>query len=181
MKESGVSAGVRRIEAVCGKSALALAASWREGLLEAQEAVKNQDILAGVGRLKEEIKTLKKEVQALASNSGETLQSVMLGGVEVVIASVGAGDIKQSIDELKNTKPSVAALLFQLKDDKIMIAAGVKNASLKAGEWIKEVAPYVGGGGGGRDDFAQAGGKNPAGLEEAKTAALSFAKSKLGV
>ncbi|MBN2964840.1 alanine--tRNA ligase [Sulfurospirillum sp. T05] len=181
VKESGVSAGVRRIEAVCGKSALTLAVSWREGLLEAQEAVKNQDILAGVGRLREEIKTLKKEVQALASNSGETLQSVMLGGVEVVIAVVGAGDIKQSIDELKNAKPSVAALLFQLKDDKIMIAAGVKNASLKAGEWIKEVAPYVGGGGGGRDDFAQAGGKNPAGLEEAKAAALSFAKSKLGV
>jgi len=100
--------------------------------------------------------------------------------VEVVVASVGAGDIKQSIDDLKNAKDAVAALLFQVKDDKIMIAAGVKNAPLKAGEWIKEVAPYVGGGGGGRDDFAQAGGKNPAGLEEAKAAALAFAKAALG-
>ena len=60
-----------------------------------------------------------------------------------------------------------------------MIAAGVKNAGIKAGAWIKEIAPIVGGGGGGRDDFAQAGGKDASKIEEAKSAALAYAKSVL--
>jgi alanyl-tRNA synthetase len=60
-----------------------------------------------------------------------------------------------------------------------MIAAGVKNAPIKAGAWIKAVAPIVGGGGGGRDDFAQAGGKDISKIEDAKVEALAFVKKSL--
>ena len=178
-KESGVSAGVRRIEAVCGKAALDLATSWRANIAQAVETLKSPELLQGIGRLKDEVKHLKKEIEALESNAGETLKATSINGVEVIVDELGAGDIKKSIDELKNAKERVVALLFQKKGDKVLIAAGVKNAPLKAGEWIREVAPKVGGGGGGRDDFAQAGGKNPEGIEEAKAAALAFAKSKL--
>ena len=60
-----------------------------------------------------------------------------------------------------------------------MIAAGVKGAGAKAGDWIKKIAPILGGGGGGRPDFAQAGGKDPSKLEEAKTASLEYIRGEL--
>ena len=65
-------------------------------------------------------------------------------------------------------------MLFQVKGDKVLIAAGVKDANAKAGDWIKNIAPILGGGGGGRPDFAQAGGKDKTKLPEAKEAALAF-------
>ena len=179
-KESGVSAGVRRIEAVCGQAALALSQEWRQSLALTVEAVKNNDPLIGINRLKEEIKTLKEEVKALEANAGKAVESEKINGVELIVDELGAGDIKKQIDDLKNAKESVAVILFQIKGDKVMIAAGVKNAPMKAGAWIKEIAPIVGGGGGGRDDFAQAGGKNPENIAEAKAAALAYAKSELG-
>jgi len=178
-KESGVSAGVRRIEAICGASALTYAKFLRSNLNEVSEVVKHKDALIGINRLKDEIKTLKTEVEALESNVGSEVSSEMINGVEVIVDELGAGDIKKYIDDLKNQKDSVAVLLFQIKGEKVLIAAGVKNASLKAGAWIKDVAPLVGGGGGGRDDFAQAGGKDPSGVEEAKKVALEFAKKAI--
>jgi alanyl-tRNA synthetase len=65
-------------------------------------------------------------------------------------------------------------MLFQVKEDKVLIAAGVKGASAKAGDWIKNIAPILGGGGGGRPDFAQAGGKDVTKLAEAKEASLAY-------
>lgn len=179
LKESGVSAGVRRIEAICGASALHFAKEMRTTLSDVCEAVKNKDALLGVEKLKTEIKTLKSEVEALEANAGKEIESTVINGVELIVDELGAGDIKKAIDELKNQKESVAVILFQKKDDKVLIAAGVKNAKLKAGDWIKEVAPIVGGGGGGRPDFAQAGGKDISKIEEAKKAALSFAQKSL--
>jgi len=178
-KESGVSAGVRRIEAICGSSALAYAQSLRSELEAIKESVKHKEPLIGINRLKEEIKTLKTEVESLNAHAGKSVESLNINGVELIVDVLGAGDIKARIDDLKNEKESVAVLLLQVKDDKVMIAAGAKNASIKAGAWIKEIAPIVGGGGGGRDDFAQAGGKDASKIEEAKTAALAYAKSVL--
>ncbi|NLC28092.1 MAG: alanine--tRNA ligase [Campylobacteraceae bacterium] len=178
-KESGVSAGVRRIEAICGKSALSEAKLWRENISAALEELKSQEVLHGIVRLKEEIKVLKKEIQILENSTSAPLKSEMIGETEIIIDELKAGDIKKTIDEIKNQKPNVAVLLFQEKDDKVLIAAGVKGALIKAGAWIKEVAPKVGGGGGGRDDFAQAGGKNPEGIADAKVAALEYAKKVL--
>jgi alanyl-tRNA synthetase len=179
-KESGVSAGVRRIEAVCGNAAYNVFKSQRHLLEEVEVSVKNRDVLAGIERLKEQVKTLKGEVASLASVTKEELSVTMIGNTAVVVAEMGAGDIKERIDELKNGHESVAVMLFQVKDDKVMLAAGVKNASVKAGDWIKAIAPVVGGGGGGRPDFAQAGGKETSKIEEAKSAAMAFVSKELG-
>ena len=74
----------------------------------------------------------------------------------------------------------VAVMLFQKRGDKVLIASGVKNADIKAGAWIKEVAPVLGGNGGGRDDFAQAGGKDASKLNDAIKKAQEYVKNKLG-
>ncbi len=179
-KESGVSAGVRRIEGVCSRSALAIAKSWRADLNTIAEEVKNRDPLSGVKRLKEEIKNLKSEIASLQSSQKRELRFNRIQGVEVAVEEIEAGDIKQIIDEIKNREERVAVMLFQKRGEKVMMAAGVKNAPIKAGAWIREIAPIVGGGGGGRDDFAQAGGKDLSKVAEAKEAALEYAKKMLG-
>ncbi len=178
-KESGVSAGVRRIEAVCGKSAYEEAKKQRELLQKASKELKHKDIFIGIDRLKKEIRSLKSEVESLSANASKSVDSTLINGVEVIVDELKAGDIKKSIDDLKSQKDSVAVLLFQKRGDKVLIASGVKNAPIKAGAWIKEVAPVVGGGGGGRDDFAQAGGKKPQMIEEAKKIAFKYAKDIL--
>jgi alanyl-tRNA synthetase len=89
------------------------------------------------------------------------------------------GDIKERIDELKNAHDSICVMLFQVKDDKVLLASGVKNSSVKAGDWVKAIAPIVGGGGGGRPDFAQAGGKDPAKINEALEQALVYITKEL--
>ena len=173
-KESGVSAGVRRIEAVCGNAAYNFLKAQRHTLNLAKESVKNQDLLAGIERLKEQVHTLKHELSEAYSASKEKIDVQMIGNTAYVIEVITAGDIKERIDELKNQHESICAMLFQVKDDKVLIAAGIKNSSVKAGDWIKVVAPVLGGGGGGRPDFAQAGGKDVTKLEEAKTVANDF-------
>ena len=178
-KESGVSAGVRRIEAICGKSSLNYTKALREKLDKAKKAVKHKDLLIGIEKLKSEIRALKADVEALEANSGKEVSSENINGVELIVDELGAGDIKKAIDDFKNQKESVAVLLFQVKGEKVLIAAGVKNAALKAGDWIKTVAPVVGGGGGGRADFAQAGGRDANKVKEAKRVAIEFAKSAL--
>jgi len=178
-KESGVSAGVRRIEAVCGNAAYNVFKAQRHTAAVAAEALKNSDILAGIARLKTQVQTLKTELVEAQNAAKEELKSEEINGVTLVIEVIESGDVKSRIDELKNTHTSVAAMLFQVKGEKVIIAAGVKNAPLKAGEWIKEVAPVLGGGGGGRPDFAQAGGKDISKLPEGKVAAQTFAKKGL--
>ena len=88
-------------------------------------------------------------------------------------------DIKKIVDDAKNGNEKVAILLIQAKDDKVMLVAGSKNTNIKAGNWIKEIAPIVGGGGGGRPDFAQAGGKDVSKIDEAKAKAVAYAKENL--
>ena len=180
VKESGVSAGVRRIEAVCGKSAHEYALNLRDTLEKAKKIVKHKDLFVGIDKLKKEIVGLKSEIETFSANAGKTIESNKINGIEVIVDELKAGDIKKSIDDIKNQKDAVAVLLFQKKGDKVLIASGVKNAPIKAGAWIKEIAPIVGGGGGGRDDFAQAGGKKPENIEEAKKSALDYVKKALG-
>ncbi|OHD96031.1 MAG: alanine--tRNA ligase, partial [Sulfuricurvum sp. RIFOXYD2_FULL_44_160] len=181
VKESGVSAGVRRIEAVCGNAAYNLFKQQRHLLEEVEASVKNRDVLAGIERLKEQVKTLKTEMSTLASSAKEELAVTMMGNTAVVVAELTAGDIKERIDELKNQHDSVAVILFQIKEDKVLLAAGAKNTTVKAGDWIKAIAPILGGGGGGRPDFAQAGGKDASKLTEAKEAALAYVTKELAV
>ena len=172
-KESGVSAGVRRIEAICGRAAVEKVKALRDEITQIKEEVKNQNPIAGISKLKEQIKTLKSELQSALNSTKKELTAFEVNGVTVIVEEVEAGDIKELIDEAKNKYENIAIMLFQKKGDKVMLAAGAKGTSVKAGDWIKSIAPIVGGGGGGRPDFAQAGGKDPSkittALEEAKT------------
>ncbi len=178
-KESGVSAGVRRIEAVCGFRAYEYGNSFRKEIAKISKEVKHKDPLLGVKKLKESIASLKEEIKALQNVSAKELNSFDINGVKIIIDEIKAGDIKNIIDTEKNRYEKIAIMLFQRKGDKVSIAAGVKGADLKAGDWIKKIAPIVGGGGGGRSDFAQAGGKNVEKIDEAKKEALNFVKEAL--
>ncbi|WP_169776972.1 alanine--tRNA ligase [Campylobacter mucosalis] len=176
-KESGVSAGVRRIEAICSKSALKYALNLRDELNLLRDELKNAQPLEAVKKLKGEIKALKDELKNASNNKAMNLSEI--NGVKVAVEIVENGDIKGIIDEIKNANESVCVMLLQPKDEKITIAAGVKNANAKAGEWVKSVAQILGGNGGGRDDFATAGGKDLGKLGEAKDFAVKFIKEKL--
>ena len=173
-KESGVSAGVRRIEAVCGNAAYSYFVEQREILLAAQSEVKNLDLLAGITRLKSNVTELKHDLKEAQESVKIEIKTNNINGVAVVVEELLNGDIKEKIDELKNKNDKLCAMLFQVKGDKVLIAAGVKGAEAKAGEWIKNIAPILGGGGGGRPDFAQAGGKDAGKLSEAKEASLAY-------
>ena len=172
-KESGVSAGVRRIEAICGRAAVEKVNGLRDEITQIKDEVKNQNPLAGIAKFKEQIKTLKSELQSALSSTKKELTASEVNGVTVIVDEVESGDIKELIDEAKNKYESIVIMLFQKKGDKVLLAAGSKGTTVKAGDWIKSIAPIVGGGGGGRPDFAQAGGKDPSqiqtALEEAKT------------
>lgn len=179
-KESGVSAGVRRIEAVCGNAAYEYFASERELIREAQAELKNLDVLAGISRLKSNINELKEELKEAEESAKIEIKEQTINGIAVVVEEYPAGDIKEKIDELKNQNERLCAMLFQVKGEKVLIAAGVKDADAKAGDWIKNIAPILGGGGGGRPDFAQAGGKDVSKLGEAKEASLEYITKALG-
>ncbi len=178
-KESGVSAGVRRIEAVCGNAAYKYFTEQRALVQTAQTEVKNLDLLAGINRLKTSVTELKSELKEAQESAKVEISADEINGVSVLVEEYPSGDIKEKIDELKNQNEKLCAMLFQVKGDKVLIACGVKDANAKAGDWIKKIAPILGGGGGGRPDFAQAGGKDVSKIPEAKEASLTFIKEVL--
>ncbi|EAI0016923.1 alanine--tRNA ligase [Campylobacter upsaliensis] len=171
LKESGVSAGVRRIEAVVSKAAHAYAKNALKELESLKIELKNNDLLSGISKLKNEISKLKNELKN--SNSSE-LKSENVKGVQICTAKVENGDIKAMIDHFKNQFEKAVILLIQEKEGKISLAAGVKNAPLKAGNLVKNIAMILGGNGGGKDDFATAGGKDLTKIDEALKEAKSF-------
>ncbi len=178
-KESGVSAGVRRIEAVCGKAGRELFVSQRELIANALSQLKTKDLLQGISKAKQEIDKLKKEIKDLQKSTKKELQFEDKNGVKICVEEVEAGDIKSLIDETKAKYDKVALMLLQKKGDKVLLAAGSKNTPIKAGSWIKEIAPILGGGGGGRDDFAQAGGKDISKISKAIKKAKEYLEKKL--
>ncbi|WP_144666123.1 alanine--tRNA ligase [Campylobacter jejuni] len=176
VKESGVSAGVRRIEAVVSKAALEFVKNQLEELSKAKDELKNNDILSGVKKLKNEILSLKNELK----NSSKTeLDSKNIQGVEICVKRVDNGDIKAMIDDFKNKFAKAVILLIQARDEKITLAAGVKDVPLKAGALVKEAAQILGGNGGGRDDFATAGGKDLSKINEALKQSLETIEKAL--
>ena len=177
-KEGGVSAGVRRIEAVCSKAALNLAKAWRSEIEELKTELKSAEPMNAVKKLKAEIKSLKDKTKQ--AKDAHTLAVVNVNETKLCVAVLDGGDIKATIDEFKNGNEKAAILLAQVNEEgKIALAAGVKNAPLKAGEWVKFTAQILGGNGGGKDDFATAGGKNVLAIEDAVRQAFEFAKNKL--
>ena len=175
-KESGVSAGVRRIEAICASSATQYTNELRHELGECEMELKNADLLSAIKKLKAELKAAKDELKNASSNS--SLESFDIKGAKVVISEFG-GDIKSKIDELKNGADKVIAVLANVKDGKVSLAVGVKGCELKAGEIVSKIAPIINGGGGGRSDFATAGGKDPSRLSEAFKSAKELISASL--
>ena len=145
-KEQGISAGVRRIEAVASKAALAYMLGIRERLNEAIEHAKNPDLLQSFNKLRDEIKALKSR----KSTSAGALQGEVHGGVALLVAASEA-DLKTAVDEFKNRHEKAAVLLLQASEKGFLLVAGSKNCSLDAGALIKTLCQ---GKGGGRADFA---------------------------
>ncbi len=167
LKESGVSSGVRRIEAVCGKAFYQLAKEESKELKNAKIALKNNDVIAGINKLKESVKNSQKAPVSM------DLPIEKIHGVSLVVGVVEQGDIKEMIDRLKSKHEKLLAMVFKKENERITLACGVKNAPIKANAWANEVAQILGGKGGGRDDFASAGGKDIENLQ----AALNLAKN----
>ncbi|MCR8679226.1 MULTISPECIES: alanine--tRNA ligase [Campylobacter] len=176
IKESGVSAGVRRIEAVCSKAALNYANELRKELEEIKFSLKGADPIIAITKLKDEIKSLQNEIKN--ANSSVELSHESINGINVVVGEFN-GDIKAKIDEIKNKFDKVVVFLASSKDNKVSLAVGSKNTDIKAGELVKAIAPIVGGGGGGRDDFATAGGKDISNISKALEEASKMIKSKI--
>ncbi|WP_187895468.1 alanine--tRNA ligase [Helicobacter pylori] len=167
VKESGVSSGVRRIEAVCGKAFYQLAKEENKELKNAKTLLKNNDVIAGINKLKESVKNSQKAPVSM------DLPVEKIHGVNLVVGVVEQGDIKEMIDRLKSKHEKLLAMVFKKENERITLACGVKNAPIKANAWANEVAQILGGKGGGRDDFASAGGKDIENLQ----AALNLAKN----
>lgn len=167
LKESGVSSGVRRIEAVCGKAFYQLAKEENKELKNAKTLLKNNDVIAGINKLKESVKNSQKAPVSM------DLPVEKIHGVNLVVGVVEQGDIKEMIDRLKSKHERLLAMVFKKENERITLACGVKNAPIKANVWANEVAQILGGKGGGRDDFASAGGKDIENLQ----AALNLAKN----
>ncbi|WP_418187186.1 alanine--tRNA ligase [Aliarcobacter lanthieri] len=179
IKESGVSAGIRRIEAVVGASAIKYAKDIINKFGEVQSELKTNDMISGIKKLKNEIKELKKELQNAQNQTSSPIEEAMINDTKVIVSIIENGDLKKIVDDCKNANEKVAILLLQVKDDKVLLAAGSKNTNIKAGDWVKNIATIVGGNGGGRPDFATAGGKDSSKIEEAKVKALEYAKENL--
>lgn len=175
-KESGVSAGVRRIEAICSKEVINYTNHLRDKLETINSELKSNEPLIAIDKLKNEIKELKNELKKTSNNKEFEVHNI--NGVNVIVSEFD-GDIKTKIDELKNRYEKVVVLLENIKDDKITLCAGVKNAPIKAGDLVKQTALIVGGNGGGRDDFATAGGKDISKSKEALKFGLKYIKEKL--
>ena len=176
-KESGVSAGVRRIEAVAGISAYKYSKSHINEIKELKSSLKAQNIQKAIDKLKQEIKSQKEEIKKLKSSSVKELNKLEKDGVVYIIDRVDNGDLKELVDKEKNRYEKVFVFLIGEDNSKVKMACGAKNVDIKAGEFIKEIAPIVQGGGGGRADFAQAGGKDTSKIDEA----LNKAKEKVGI
>ena len=175
-KESGVSSGVRRLEAVASLAALNYAKSFINEVKELKFELKTNDISNALKKLKEQNAEFKNKLKNAAKSE---LVSIDINSTRVCVARVDEGDIKMMIDDFKNAYEKAVILLVQVKDGKIMLAAGAKNAPIKAGELVKAVAAVLGGSGGGRDDFATAGGKDISQIQNACELALKLIKDKL--
>ncbi len=179
--ETGVASGVRRIEALTGPDALQ---RWRmqERVLErTAEALRTPvgDLEARVGKLLDERKALEAELAVLHSAqrsaaSGDLASQVeTVGGVPVLLARIDGADgddLRAMVDTLREQLKSGIVLLAAATDGRVTLALGVTpdlTGRFKAGDLIREAAAAVGGKGGGRPEFAQAGGRDPAKIDEA--------------
>jgi len=191
--ESGVAAGVRRIEAVTGEPALAYLQSLESTVAQAAGALKApaDQLQARIAQVLDQVKALEKEIAALkgklASSQGDELltQAVEVKGLKVLAARLEGADAKtlrDTLDKLKDKLKTAAIVLAAVDGDKVQLAAGVTADSVgkvKAGELVNFVAQQVGGKGGGKPDMAMAGGTDAKALPQALASVEAWVASRL--
>jgi alanyl-tRNA synthetase len=191
--ESGVAAGVRRIEAATGGGALKLVQVQQALIAQAASELKApaHEIPAKIDQILDNVKALEKELarlkSKLASSQGDDLaeQAVEINGIKVLAATMEGADanaLRETMDKLKDKLKSAAIVLASVADGKVSLAAGVTPdviAKLKAGELVNHVAAQVGGKGGGKPDMAMAGGTDPSRLPQALASVAGWVKEKL--
>ena len=191
--ETGIASGVRRIEAVTGKGALEWLNSRGQALNEVADKLKAQpdQAAARVEQLLMQNKELQKRLatarHALITGEGSDQEDYIreIAGIKVLAArvhDVDAGMLREAVDRAKDKLQSAVIVLGTVEDGKVLLAAGVTKDNtdrIKAGDVIKPVAEQVGGKGGGRPDFAQAGGNNPEALDQALASVSAWVAERL--
>jgi alanyl-tRNA synthetase len=181
VSESGIAAGVRRIEAVSGRGALEWVNANEALLRDVAGLVKagRDDVAAKVSQLFERYRALEREIQGLrlklaSGGSRDLLEATqVVSGIKVLATRIDGADAKSlrdTADQLKDKLGAGVVVLGAVEGDKVHLVASISKdltAKIKAGEVIKPIAELVGGRGGGRPDFAQAGGNRPDKLDEA--------------
>jgi alanyl-tRNA synthetase len=194
VSESGVAAGVRRIEAVTGEGALEAVARTEAALREVAGLVRGtrDEVVDKVREALERIRAQEKEIRGLkeklASGQGTDLaaSAVDVGGIKVVAARVDGADataLRAAVDQLKNKLGAAVIVLAAVEaPNKLVLVAGVtpeQTKLIKAGELVGSIAQLVGGKGGGRPDFAQAGGTQPEALDAALASVVTRVQERL--
>ena len=193
LAESGVAAGVRRIEAITGANALAYVQSLEATVAQAAGSLKAPaaELNSRIAQVLEHVKTLEKEMTALkgkmASSQGDELmnQAVAVKGVNILAALLPGADAKilrDTVDKLKDKLHSAVIVLAAVDGEKVQLAAGVTAdavGKVKAGELVNFVAQQVGGKGGGKPDMAMAGGTDPRHLTPALASVQAWVTERL--
>jgi len=191
--ETGIAAGVRRIEAVTGTGAVSWAEQRESQIDNIADTLKSsRDEVEGkvrqlVERLREQEKTLLQLKSKMASQTGTDLSATAeeVNGVNVLAAKLDGADskaLRDTLDQLKNKLGSAAIVLISEDDGKVRVVAGVtkdKTSVIRAGDLVNIAAAEVGGKGGGRPDMAQAGGSQPENIDKALNAAKVWLHQKL--
>ncbi len=193
VSEGGVAAGVRRIEAVTGRNALAYLQQLESAVGQAAQTLKapTTELQGRIAQVLDQVRALEREVAALkgklASSQGDELVSAAadVNGLKVLAARLDGADAKtlrDTVDKLKDKLKTAAIVLAAVDGGKVQLAAGVTADSIgkvKAGELVNFVAQQVGGKGGGKPDFAMAGGTDAAGLPGALQSVAGWVGGKL--
>ena len=193
VSESGVAAGIRRVEAITGDNVLHYLQTLDTRINEAAAALRAQpsELTQRIGQVQDQVKTLEKELERLksklAASQGDELvsQAVDVAGIKVLAAKLDGADAKtlrETMDKLKDKLQTAAIVLGSVTDGKVALIAGVTadaTGKVKAGELVNFVAQQVGGKGGGRPDMAQAGGTEPDNLPQALAGVAAWVQQKV--
>ncbi len=193
ISETGVAAGVRRIEAITGDNALAYLQGLESTVTRIAGSLKSSpaEVPARLAQLQEQLRVIEKELAAtkgkLASSKGDELiaRAVDVGGLRVLAARLDGADAKtlrDTLDKLKDKLKTAVIVLAAVDGNKVQLAAGVTADSvgkLKAGDLVSFVAQQVGGKGGGKPDMAMAGGTDPANLDQALASVSAWVAERL--
>ena len=166
VKESGISAGVRRIEAVVGMAAYNYAKNHINLVEDIKNENKTKDVKAFISKQKDEIKALKNEIKELQKATVKEMKPINKNGINFIIERIDNANLRDIAGDLKGKYENLVAFLAGENKGKVQLVALSSVKDIKAGDLIKEFAPVVGGKGGGRADFAQGGGSEVNKIDE---------------